>query len=382
MVAGATLCGSAFAQSETSATPVLVVARQSQSVQTPTASGENGISYQQNGSASATLKVYTEGFLFCGNVGDGTPSGPQLALTTAHEDKAFSPGHPWTFAPTSVSTFGYNGGQLNVATTNVTCLSTTNDGAVTSSLYEGIFDNGYDSATVENYRHLINLNPATGFDWNAPDWIQVPADACGADAYQQAHVPEDVACAAVTGVRAGTVRAPTMWTSTDGISLTYLFRVDARMGAPSPGQTAQLQVPTAAGLDAPSSVVGLTTRLREAYDGVYLSSQGQYCFLNSLPTVLNSSVCTGATNYTLTGPLDFALPTIAPPPVGQGSSSFYVAVTRPLKGAHSELATPVVGVSMLVERAMSDEGGDKFTGDDVVFGFMPTSAGFPWMSGQ
>jgi hypothetical protein len=28
------------------------------------------------------------------------------------------------------------------------------------------------------------------------------------------------------------------------------------------------------------------------------------------------------------------------------------------------------------------DAGDGFVGDDVVFGFMPTSSGFPWMGGQ
>lgn len=353
-------------------------------MQTPTNPGETGISYLQTGSSSSALKVYTQGFLFCGNVGDGgSSSGPQLVLTTAHEDQAFSPSHPWTFGTANAGTFAYTGSQLSISpVANLSCLSINNDGAVTSGLYEGIFDNGYDSPTETNFRHLVNLNPPTGFSWSAPDWSQVPADACGADAYQQAHVPEDTACAAVTGVRAGTVRAPTMWTATDGVTLTYLFRVDARMGAPAAGQTAQLQVPTTAGIDAPSSVVGLTTRLREAYDNTYLQDTASYCFLNTLPTTLGSTVCSGATSYQLNGPLDFPVPTIVAPPVGPGSTAFYVAIVRPVHGGHLLVQTPVVGVSMLVERAMSDEGGDKFTGDDVVFGFMPTSTGFPWMSGQ
>jgi hypothetical protein len=353
-------------------------------VQTPTTAGQTGISYLQTGSSSSALKVYTEGFLFCGNVGDGTPTGAgALVLTTAHEDQSFVPpaaSHPWTFGPATAGTFAYTGSRLSVTPANLACVSVSNDGAVASSLYEGIFDNGYDSPTETNYRHLVNLNPAAGFNWSAPDWSQVPADACGADAHQQAHVPEDVACAAVTGIRAGTVRAPTMWTVTDGVTLTYLFRVDARVGAPTPGQTAQLQVPTTAGIDAPSSVVGLTARLREAYDSAYLDNSASYCFLNTLPTTLGSTVCSGAATYQLNGPLDFPV-SVSPAPV-QGSTAFYVAIVRTVHGGHSLVQTPVVGVSMLVERAMSDEGGDKFTGDDVVFGFMPTSTGFPWMSGQ
>ena len=171
-------------------------------MQTPTTPGETGISYLQTGSSSSALKVYTQGFLFCGNVGDGgSSSGSSLVLTAAHEDQAFTPtAHAWKFGAANAGTFAYTGSQLSVTpASNLSCLSTSNDGAVASGLYEGIFDNGYDSSAETNFRHLVNLNPATGFNWSAPDWTQVPADACGADAYQQARVPEDTACAAVTG---------------------------------------------------------------------------------------------------------------------------------------------------------------------------------------
>jgi len=36
----------------------------------------------------------------------------------------------------------------------------------------------------------------------------------------------------------------------------------------------------------------------------------------------------------------------------------------------------------LLETSVVTEGGDKFRGDDTAFGFLPTSTGFPWMSGQ
>lgn len=365
--------------------PAVSAARQIQSVQTPMAAGQTGISYQQSAPSSATLKVYTDGFLFCGNPGVSQPGNMLLSFLPAHEDQKSSPAHAWKFAPSIADTFGYNAGQLNLVSTTLVCLSATKNGAVASGLYEGIFDNGYDSSTASNYPHLVNWNPTPAIDWTAPDWTQIPVDACGAEAYQQARVPENVACSAVTGVRGGTttasVRAPTMWTVTDGVSFTYLFRVDARIGAPAPGQVAALQVPVLTGTDADAAVTGLTTRLRDAYDSTYLSDGGSYCFLNSPPTTLGSTACSGATTYQLSGALDVPL-SVAAPPVGPGSTAFYVVVNRPIQGGPPQLTSPVVGASLLVDGAMSAESGNMFTGDDVVFGFMPTSTGFPWMTGN
>ena len=38
-------------------------------------------------------------------------------------------------------------------------------------------------------------------------------------------------------------------------------------------------------------------------------------------------------------------------------------------------------MALLTEASAVAEGGDRFRGDDVVFGFLP-SQGFPWMGGQ
>jgi hypothetical protein len=110
----------------------------------------------------------------------------------------------------------------------------------------------------------------------------------------------------------------------------------------------------------------------------YLAKTGQYCLLTELPTVLNSSVCANApTHDSLPLPASF---TLGQPPIYPGvNQAFYVVVTRPIKGTHGNTQTPVVGVAALLEPAVASEGGDKFVGDDIVFGFMPTSAGFPWM---
>jgi hypothetical protein len=57
-------------------------------------------------------------------------------------------------------------------------------------------------------------------------------------------------------------------------------------------------------------------------------------------------------------------------------------VNRLVQGSHSTVLTPVVTGTVLIEPAVAIEGGDKFSGDNVVFGFMPNSTGFPWMTGQ
>lgn len=361
------------------------VDRQSQPVQTPATPGDSGISYSQTGATASSLRVYTDGFMFCGNPGTSVVS--LATLTMAHEDDEFSPAHPWTFPPvTDLQNFAYNGGALVAnpgGSTSLMCLSTRVDGSIASATREGIFDSGYDSATESNYDHLVNWTPQEPFDWTDPDWTLVPLNPCVSSPSQPARVVEDVACAAVTGVRSsqdGPVRAPTIWTSTDGVSFTYLFRVDWRTGPQAPTVQQDMLLPEAdSGIEGSSD--GLSVVVSDAYDSAFLSSQGgQSCTLATLPQVLNSSVC--ANPAPLNGPYVLKT-TVAAPPVGQGYSSFYVVITRPLgQSNHALLATPAVAASTLIERAVADEGGDKFVGDNVVFGFIPQSQGFPWMSGQ
>ncbi|HEY0178587.1 MAG TPA: hypothetical protein VGC30_03015 [Dokdonella sp.] len=396
-VVGAAACVVACGALDASAqnVPTVVVDKQLQAVQSPTLPGRAGISYQQTGSGTSALNVYTKGFLFCGNI--GTAIATPATLTLAHESQSLSPVHNWAFPSViDIATFGYSGSVLTVlgndtedSPLTLTCHSTSDVGAVTSGLREGIFDDSYDSATQTNYGHLVNWIPPRDFSWSDPDWTQVPTDACNPTAEQPFKVAEDIACAAVTGVKPHTsggdeVRAPIMWTASDGTSFTYLFRFDGRQGPQTAGAQAVFDAPQATQPGEPADTNFPKILIQDAYDHTYLSASGQYCILYDLPTALNSSTCASTTSYPLDDSGFLHLPiTLGALPVGSGiDQAFYVAVTRPISGAPSTSTVPVVAVSVLMEPDVTEAGGDNFSGDDVVFGFMPTSSGFPWMSGQ
>lgn len=388
LAAGAVACGSVA-----HAAPVLVVDKQSQEVQTPAAPA-TGFSYVQTAPQESELTVYTEGFLFCGNPGGGTDT--PMDVVVKHEDQTMSPPQSWVFAKASdAPRLTYTSGSLNVNPddeTSLTCLGSAVDGALTSSTREGIFDNGYDSATQANYNRLINWIPSVGFDWNAPDWSEVPVAPCDPDANHPAQVVEDVGCAAVTAVRPPTgggqtpTRAGRIWTYTDGTYLVYLFQVDVRLGA----QTSEAPQPLSPASAEPSDGVNgagqLFFTIRDAFDGKYLNSASAnqsdgYCILANVPAQLDSNVCSGQPFVGLSNGKPLEIPGSVG---GLGASVVhsYVAVKRRVVGGHSTLETPVVAVSMLVERAGVGEGADKFIGDNIVFGFMPASGGFDWMRGS
>ena len=371
----------------------LVVNREKQLVQTPTLPGTAGISYA--GGSPSPLKVYTDGFLFCANVSNDQIISSPTYFVAAHEDQSFLPSaaaHSWLFnAVTDVASVNYDGSQIvvnNNPQTTLTCHGARADGAVATAVSEGIFDNGLESSTDINFNHLINWIPTTGFSWATPDWSTVPTDPCSPTVNAPAKVVEDVACAAVTGVRPGNtgpaVRAGSIWTATDGSTFTYLFRFDARFGAQAPGPAPAMQLPQTNGTAVVDSSTAAKISVRDAFDQTFLkAAAGSYCLLTEvqLPTILNSNVCTGASPQTLNGPLDVQYE-VGVPPGGTATRSFYIAVNRPVIGGHSTLTTPVVGVSALTDPAVVSEGGDKFSGDNIIFGFMPASSGFPWMYGQ
>lgn len=358
------------------AAPSVMVNNSLQPVQTPML-GASGISYQQSSGQLSALTAFTEGFLFCTNV--TTPALQQVKFMAAHEDQTLPTAHPWVFPIAyDVQNIAYAGGALIVNRgaagaflTTLTCHSTDVYGAVPSGMSDGIFDNQFESAAATNYSHQVNWNPPPGFDWNAADWTQVPEDGCDT---ASPHAVEDVACAAVTGYKpestsgpiAPASRASVMWTAFDpsGLKFTYLFRIDGRAVPPLNSATIKLTDAFDGGS------VGMV-------DGLLDPNGGQYCFLSQPPASLDSSACS-ASNGTvpLNGPLQATL-TLAPIPLGSGvNQTYYVAVTRPVIGGHPSLVTPVVAVSVSVDPAIVAEGADKFSGDDVVFGFMPTSGGF------
>ncbi|MBX3689723.1 hypothetical protein [Dokdonella sp.] len=402
---------SLIADAQTQSAASITVNQTSLSVQTPllpVASPTAGITYSQLGTGASQLRVFTDGFLFCGNPG---PLGTGVvSLIPAHEDQSFMPAtnvHPWTFPQAQdVAKVNYSSGVLNlnrnatgVQWTSLVCNGVGPLGEAATGLSDGIFRNGLDGGAETNYSHMINWtpDPQLAFNWNQPDWSQVPVNPCVSTLSQPATVDEDVACAAVTGVRPGAgagpvvpQRAGTIWTdSHDAVKFTYLFRVDVRTG-PQPPQGPQMPTGTTelpVLLDSATitdAYGGALVKIVDAYDASLVAGTGQYCLLTSLPASLGSGVCSGnPQTYPLAnGPLSIQFG-VYPAPMGSGSSSFYVAVVRDLIGTHPNYVTPAVGASILLESATLQLGGDRFNGDDVAFGFMtPNSAGgygFPWM---
>lgn len=346
-----------------------------------------GFSYVAQGS-DAGLIISTDGFLFCASVYVGDQ--PHTAVTVApqHGD--------WRFPiAQDVKTVAYNAGVLGVNQpdanqTSLVCHSMGAQGEILTSLSDGLFRNSYETKTAEQYRDLINWIPSPGFDWTNPDWSAVPTDPCSPSAQQPAQVVEDVACAGVTGTRpagvGATERAATIWTGTDGSNFFYVTRIDARYGpqqgindSPQPPQPPQTRQP-----DDTSVALWLV----DAYDrgvvgvgGGYLADSGQWCFLADLPSTLTGNICAGSvlSSGPLNGPLSLPiyLSVLTSP-----RTSFYAAFIRPIVGSPPVLTEPAVAVSILLEPSVTAVGGDRFKGDDVAFGFLPNSPGFPWMYGQ
>ena len=351
-----------------------------------------GFTYTVAG-ADGSLAVSTEGFLFCANLSPDENPPPQSPVTVM-------PQHGDWRLPVAqdVHTVAYNNGVLGVnhsLDSSLICHSVGAQGENQTPLTDGVFRNGYDSKTVEQYSNLINWIAPAGFDWNNPDWSQVPTDPCTPTLDQLAQVYEDVTCAGVSGARPGTAgattRAGTLWTATDGVSFYYVARIDARYGPQSDADGSDMQIPPNFHGDQPEGSVNAKLTLVDAYDrgvvgvgGGYLGDLGQYCVITQLPSVLDGNVCVGAPVIgVLSGPLiDFPTINLSVPPLGNPSVSYYVAFIRPIVGPPPAINEPAVAVSILLESSVVLEGGDKFKGDDVAFGFLPTSPGFPWMSGQ
>jgi hypothetical protein len=348
--------------------------------------GNPGFTYLVNGS-SGSLNVATEGFLFCANiVNQGQDPDSLVTVVPQHGS--------WRLPiAKDVAGVGYNFGELKVnhiPSPTLVCHTAGPEGEAASGLTDGIFRNAYESKAKEQFPNLVNWAPPVSFDWSNPNWSVVPVDPCTSSVDQPAAVDENVACAAVSGQRAAgagaTMRSATLWTGTDASNFFYVARVDARYGQ----QAGVASMPVFG--DAPAGTGNAQLTIVDAYDsgvvgvgGGYLGDTGTWCILNQFPTSLSAAMCNGAsTSGALNGPLGSNFPgfSVGLPPLSQQQVSFYIAFVRPIIGAPPAVTEPAVAVSVMVEPSVVAEGGDAFKGDDTVFGFLPASPGFPWMSGQ
>jgi hypothetical protein len=360
-----------------------------------------GFTYTTGGT-NATLAIATTGFMACANITDDTGS----MLTNIN----MVPQHgQWRFpAAVDLRGIGYGTGTLSIGrnsagtiNSTLTCHTAGAEGESLEPLSDGIFGGGFDAKMVEQFSNLVNWIPGQGFSWGNPDWTQVPSDPCTPSVDQPARANENVSCGAVTGVQVGangTERGPTLWTYSDLVNFYYIVRIDARWGAVSGGiPDAGSVLPTTT--RQPQTQYGTEYKVVEAYSrgvvGVgsgFLGDTGQWCLLESLPTTLSASVCSGAPmSGTLNGPFvsdsgdgNFAIQ-VGAAPAGNPRVSFYMAFVRPIIGAPPPIDQPAVEVSILIDPTVGSVGGDRFKGDDVAFGFIPatqgTTPGFPWMHG-
>lgn len=351
-----------------------------------------GFNYQVQG-GNGSLTVDTEGWLFCANVPDAAEL--QVSLVPQHGN--------WRMpVAKDVSTVNYSNGALYVnrgAQSTLMCHGVGAEGEIGSPFTEGLLRSAFESKTIEQYSNLVNWIAPPGFGWGvAANWSQVPADPCNPTPNQPAQISEATLCAAATGVRdpgaGGAVRSPIAWTATpDGSNFYCAVRVDARYGAQGEFDAAPA-VPVFNELG-PEDAGSIAVTLVDAYDrgeagvgGGYLGDGGQWCALADLPQGLTPNVCANAPSAgTLNGPLgadpNHALSLhVGPPPTGLSAVSFYVVLIRPIVGPPPPAGQPAVAVAVLTEPSAVAEDGDRFRGDDVVFGFLPGTSGFPWMSGQ
>ena len=354
-----------------------------------------GFTYVTSGDGlSSELRVNTDGFLFCANVLLGTDPESVTNVTLA-------PSHTrWTLpSVTDVRPpTAYSGGELLVnrsrsgqsIESSMVCHARGPQGQVNtpfSPYGNGIFQSGLESTAATQYANMVNWLPGANFSWAAPDWTQVPTDACSFDVTggDQPAVAENTMCAAATGVRREGLqtygrRAPTLWTKTTGSSFIYLARVDVRLGPQGDAPNVNFSLPDATRNleDVPNSV---DMQVRDGFDSNYLSSTGSWCFLTSLPADLGTSVCSGAL---VSGSLNGTLPADQAHVVlslfpSSPAASFYVAVVRQITSDLPPISTPVAAVAVMADPGtMRHESGDGFTGDNVVFGF-PQDGGFPRM---
>ena len=323
--------------------------------------------------------------MFCTNIGSVT----QRPVTLVPQHSQWN-----TNIAQDVQTVGYNAGVLSVnanLVSTLACHAVGAGGELRTPLSEGLFRNNYETKTIEQYNNLINWIPSQGFSWTDPVWSAVPTDPCNPTVSDPAQINEDLVCAAASGLRpagTGETRAGTLWTGTDGANFFYVARVDGRYGpqngvpAIAPPQIVHGPQPHGSESAAAIQVVDAYSRGVAGQGGGYLADTGTWCVLTTLPTDLSATMCSGAADSgSLNGPLTSVGFVVGVPPLGLPETSFYIGFIRPIVGGPPPLNTPAVAVSVLVDPLVVAAGGDDFKGDDVIFGFLPTSNGFLWMTG-
>ena len=394
-------------------------------------------SYAASGSVAGELKVTSDSYILCANVGPDYPT----SLRT------FSPMRErWTLPSVQdMQSLRYSGSTLRIndsaVASAIACSIRSANGTVSSPFgpYDDLLLLGsFDLPTRDQwYASMINWQPNGNYasDGNGrfAGWSPghdsllpgVPTDACTfdqraaaglqgdgiggpGDPGQPSLVPdlplsrEVSVCAAATGVRpvSGTgpssapavnsdfgVRAATMWTRawTEGSTpkFAYLARVDGRLGIQGANELPNANFPQApSGGGAVPTANSVEIVVADAFDSTYLEPVASYCFLRALPATLDATTCAGSNpgliyadtaNGNLRERIVLDLGTVR-------ANSRYLAVIRNVKvGGEPAIDTPVAAVSVFASPdVVQYEAGNKFTGDDVVFGF-PGANLFPWM---
>ena len=202
-------------------------------------------SYAATDSNVSELKVTSDGFLLCANVGPAIPT----------SSKKLTPSRPrWTLpSVVDVQSMGYSGGMLRVnkpvdtlsVESTLACTVRTSEGTANPNGPYGdvIFQDAFVPTRDRLYAGMVNWRPDVAFNGWSPNGDSVlpgvPTDPCTLDLNVDTPlVSEASVCAAATGVRPATgetwgQRAATMWTVMAGSKFVYLARIDARIGPQS-----------------------------------------------------------------------------------------------------------------------------------------------------
>lgn len=358
------------ARAQSQAALVHAGAEQALEVQTPQTPGASALSFA---GSPGNVSVYTKGFLLCTNV--STPSSSNFVLSPQHEDQSTSGSlNRWTFATAAdLGAISYTGTALtfnagSVPSPTLACAGRGPNGEIAQSRYlDDIYLDGFDklfSLSDQQMPRLVNWKPdavTAPFDWVGLDWTLVPFDGCDMSSPQ---VNEDVGCAGLVGVDvvAPTVRSAIMDTAFDQSFTNFYYAF-------------HYSVSNQTSTDFPFVIT-------DAFDSTFLSGAGaSFCLTSTAPLSNNlpGTACAWQTISSSTGTLRFQSSALANSASTDPSNANYIIVKRKIIGAHPNPDTPIVAAAIGIDPAVSSLGGNKFPGDDVVFGFKPTSNGFSWM---